>query len=112
MNATLHQFLMMAIMAAVIILLRAMPFILLCRIRNAPPLLLYLGKVMTAAAIAMLAVYSYISLAGFTDTRWPLLKLQLPPLAITVLLQYFVKNPLLSICGGTIAYMLLLHFFA
>ena len=58
---TTHQWLMISVMAAVVIFLRAFPFLLLSGTKRPPALLFYLGKVLTAAAIAMLVIYCYAS---------------------------------------------------
>ena len=55
---TLHQYALIAVMAVVVIILRCIPFVLFSGKRKVPASLLYLGKVLTAAAIAMLVVYS------------------------------------------------------
>ncbi len=109
---TLHQFLMLAVMSAVIILLRATPFLIFGRHNKPiPPLFHYLGSVMTAAAIAMLVAYSLLTLNNFADTQYfgKLLR-ALPAATVTVALQWFLRNPMLSICAGTACYMILLHF--
>ena len=77
--------------------------------RKLPPLLDYLGKVLTAAAIAMLCVYSYAGLADFSHPEYRRLLLALPATAVTIALHLLARNPMLSICGGTACYMLLLH---
>lgn len=107
---TLHQFLMIIVMCAVIIFLRAFPFIVFHDATKKPPaLLLYLGRVMTAAAIAMLVVYSVMSVCDFANPQYGRLVLMTPAIAVTVLLQYFLRNSLVSICGGTAVYMILLQ---
>lgn len=107
---TLHQFLMMMVMCVVIFLLRAFPFLVFRDATKKPPaLLLYLGRVMTAAAIAMLVVYSLASVCGFSNPQYRRLLLMTPALLVTVLLQFFIKNSLVSIVGGTAIYMILLQ---
>ena len=103
---TTHQWLMIAVMAAVVIFLRAFPFLLLSGTKRPPALLFYLGKVLTAAAIAMLVVYSL-----YGNLNYPAcgVKNLLPGLlasAVTVVLHWFLKNPLISIIAGTACYML------
>lgn len=102
---------MMIVMAAVVIALRALPFwVFRGGQQRLPPLLDYLGKVLTAAAIAMLCVYSLASLCDFSHPDYSRLFRALPATAVTVVLQLAVRNPMLSICGGTACYMLLLHY--
>lgn len=102
---TLHQWLMIAVMAAVVIFLRAFPFLLLSGTKRPPALLFYLGKVLTAAAIAMLVVYSMFGVLNYNTSGWDKLPCGLLAGIITAVLQYFFKNPLISIIAGTVVYM-------
>ncbi len=105
-----HQIAMLAVMSAVVILLRALPFLVFRGAhRKLPPLLDYLGRVLTAAAIAMLCVYSFAGLADFSHPEYRRLLLALPATAVTVGLHLLARNPMISICGGTACYMILLH---
>ena len=103
---TLHQYAMIAVMAAAVILLRSIPFVLFSGKRKVPPSLLYLGKVLTAAAIAMLVVYSMFGVLDYNTSGWSNLPWGLLAGIVTALLQYFFKNPLISIISGTAVYML------
>lgn len=103
-----HQYALIAVMAVVVIALRSVPFLLFSGKRKVPPSLLYLGKVLTAAAIAMLVVYSL-----YGNLNYPVYgaKNLLPGLAasaLTVILHCFFKNPLISIIAGTACYMFLI----
>ena len=110
-HLSFHQILMLAVMSAVVITLRAFPFLIFRGgQQKLPPLLDYLGKVLTAAAIAMLCVYSLASLCDFSDPDYARLLYALPATVVTIFLQLAVRNPMVSICGGTACYMLLLHF--
>ena len=102
-----HQWLMILIMAVVVILLRAFPFLMLSGTKRPPALLFFLGKVLTAAAIAMLVVYSMFGVIRYPETGWDKLPCALLAGVITAALQYFLKNPLVSIISGTAVYMLL-----
>ncbi|MBP5300007.1 MAG: AzlD domain-containing protein [Victivallales bacterium] len=104
---------MIFIMSGVVILLRALPFLIFRGGRQKlPPVLEYLGKVLTAAAIAMLVVYSLAGLCDFNDPRYSRLLIALPATAVTILFQLLVRNPMLSIGCGTACYMLMLHWLA
>lgn len=112
MQITLHQFLMIVVMAAVVVLLRALPFIIFGgRTNKVPPLLEYLGQVMTAAAIAMLVVYSFAGICDFQNPQFIRYLPALPAVAVTVGMQCWLRNPLVSICAGTGCYMVLLQLF-
>ena len=104
---TLHQWLMISVMALVVIFLRAFPFLLLSGRKRPPELLFYLGKVLTAAAIAMLVVYSLFGVINYSLSGWTRLPHALIAGAVTALLQWFFRNPLISIVSGTAVFMLL-----
>ncbi len=106
---TLHQYAMIAVMAAAVILLRSIPFVLFSGKRKVPPSLLYLGKVLTAAAIAMLVVYSLYGNLNYPDCGVKNLPAALAASALTVILHWKLKNPLVSIIAGTACYMFLIQ---
>ena len=106
MTGTVHVFWMIVVMAAVTFLIRAFPFMLFGRAQRPPEMVLYLGRVISPAAIAMLVVYCVkeVSVAEFP--------FGLPELiagAVVVGLHVWRKNPLLSICSGTAVYMVLIQ---
>ena len=83
--------------------LRALPFLLFSgRSRELPPWVDRLGKVISPVIIGCLIVYSYSGSAW--RTPWPYLAG-----VVTVALQLWRKNPLMSIVAGTLVYMLLLN---
>lgn len=95
-----------AIMAGVTFLTRALPFLLFDRGERPPKLVLYLGKVLPPAVIAMLIVYCLrtVSFAGLGS--WlP----QLISVVAVVLLHLWKHNNLISIFGGTLLYMFLVQ---
>ncbi|MCQ2378225.1 MAG: AzlD domain-containing protein [Victivallaceae bacterium] len=102
-----HQWLLLAIMAAVVALLRFLPFLCFGGKRPVPPLFLYLGKTLSAAAIAMLVVYGMATVSGGGGSPVALALAAL----IVVFLQWKIGNPLLSIFAGTAFYMLALQGF-
>ncbi len=105
---TLHQYALIAVMAVVVIILRSIPFVLFSGKRKVPPSLLYLGKVLTAAAIAMLVVYSLYGNLNYPQVGVKNLPAGLLASAVTVILHWFFKNPLISIIAGTASYMFLI----
>ena len=83
--------------------LRALPFLLFAgRSREIPGWVDRLGKVISPVIIGCLIVYSYSGSAW--QTPWPYLAG-----VVTVVLQVWRKNPLMSIVAGTLVYMLLLN---
>lgn len=95
-----------AVMAVVTFLTRALPFLLFDRGSSPPKIVLYLGRVLPPAIIAMLIIYclkdlSFLSLGGWAP--------QLISVAAVVVLHLWRHNNLLSIFGGTILYMVLVQ---
>lgn len=87
---------------AVTIGLRALPFLIFARCKDGiPRWVTTFGAVTSPVIIAFLIVYSYSGLAW--STLWPYLAG-----ALTIAVQLFMKNPLVSILSGTILYMCLL----
>ena len=90
------------VMAAVTFLTRAMPFIFFDRGDHPPKIVLYLGRVLPPAIIAMLIVYclkgvTFMTLGGWIPAAVSCL--------VVVVLHLWKGNDLLSIFGGTILYM-------
>ena len=111
-NETIYIILMAAVTFAVTVGLRALPFLLFNSGRKCPPIVTYIGKVLSPAAIAMLVVYCYCSVyrskelfasgAGIPELTASL---------VTVGLHLWKNNPLLSIISGTAVYMILVQKF-
>lgn len=94
------------VMAAITFLTRALPFLLFGRGDQASGVILYLGKVLPPAIIAMLIVYC------LRGTRFSTLGDWVPTLVasvVVVVLHLWRKNNMLSIVGGTILYMILVQ---
>lgn len=111
-----------AVMALVTFFTRAVPFLLFDRGEHPPRLVLYLGRVLPPAIIAMLIVYclrethfltwltglvtSGTGLSLAATANW------LPAflsVIVVVVLHLWKHNNLISIFGGTIFYMLLVQ---
>ena len=95
-----------AVMAAVTFLTRALPFLLFDRGDRPPKLVLYLGKVLPPAIIAMLIVYCLRGITFVNAAGW------VPSLlagVTAVLLHLWKGNDLLSIFGATGLYMVLVQ---
>ena len=87
---------------AVTYALRALPFLLFAgRSRSLPPWVERFGNLISPVIIAGLVVYAYSGLAW--RTAWPYLAG-----ALTVGLQLWKRNPLVSIVAGTLLYMTLI----
>lgn len=95
-----------AVMAVVTFLTRALPFLLFDRGEHPPKLVLYLGRVLPPAVIAMLIVYCLRTVSFATAANWlP----QLISVGVVVVLHLWKHNNLISIFGGTILYMVLVQ---
>ncbi|MGN0968169.1 MAG: branched-chain amino acid transporter permease [Oscillospiraceae bacterium] len=114
-----------AVMAIVTFLTRALPFLLFDRGDSPPKIVLYLGRVLPPAVIAMLIIYCLRSpsltvpaeltatLSGWLASIVSFFVGWAPQLiagAVVVVLHVWKRNNLLSIFGGTILYMILVQF--
>ena len=102
----LQVFISIVVMAAVTLLTRALPFLLFDRGEEPPKVVLYLGRVLPPAVIAMLIVYCLRTMSFATLGSW------VPYVAaglVTVGLHLWKRNDLLSIFGGTVLYMFLVQ---
>ncbi len=85
---------------------RALPFVLFPAGRKTPEWILSLGRALPPAMIGMLVVYC---LKGVSPLVYPYGLPELFSVALVVLLQLWRHNTLISICGGTACYMLLIQ---
>lgn len=95
-----------AVMSIVTFFTRALPFLLFDRGDHPPKIVLYLGKVLPPAIIAMLIIYCMKGVTFATPAGW------VPTLlagAAAVLLHLWKENDLISIFGATILYMVLVQ---
>ncbi len=106
MLTTGQAFASVAVMAGVTFLTRALPFLLFDRGDHPPKIILYLGRVLPPAVIAMLIVYclkgvNFMTLGGWIPAAVSSL--------VVVALHLWKNNDLLSIFGGTVFYMVLVQ---
>jgi len=102
----LYFFAAVAVMTAVTVLLRCLPFYVFGGGRETPGWVSYLGKVLPQAAMAMLVVYCFKNVSFLSGSHG------LPELIATTLvvgLHVWKRNTLLSVIGGTVCYMLLVQ---
>ncbi|MGN1165205.1 MAG: branched-chain amino acid transporter permease [Lachnospiraceae bacterium] len=85
---------------------RLVPFLIFPKGKEIPPVIRYLGKVLTPAVIGMLVVYC---LKSTTVMESPYGIPELISVAVTALLHVWKRNNLLSIGTGTILYMFLIQ---
>ena len=96
--------LLIAVMAAVTMMLRFLPFIVFRR--HVPAYISYLGEVLPPAIIGMLVIYCLkdVELAPGTHGIPELIAA-----ACVVILQIWKRQPIISILCGTAVYMLLVQ---
>lgn len=102
----MHSVILIAVMAIVTLLLRALPFIVFGGGRPTPACITYLSSVLPYAIMGMLVVYC---LKDVSITTAPHGLPELIAGATVVGLHIWKKNTLLSIVTGTVVYMLLVQ---
>ncbi len=86
---------------------RFLPFLVFHEKRPIPPVVQYLGKLLPAAVFGLLVVYCLRNVSILQGSHGlP----ELIAILVTAGLHLWKRQMLLSIAGGTICYMLLLHF--
>ena len=86
---------------------RFLPFIIFPANKKTPPAITFLGQMLPAAVMGLLVIYCFKDVSFLSGTHG------IPELlatAVTVLLQVFMRNMLLTIAGGTIFYMYLVQY--
>lgn len=90
------------------VLTRCISFILFPDPEKIPDFVKYLGRVLPFAVMGLLVVYSYKDIS-FADSKGVICKFIAS--AIVIGLHIYKRNMLLSISGGTIAYVIMVHCF-
>ncbi len=103
-----NEYVLIAVMALMTMLLRFLPFILLKFTKETPKIIIHLGNVLPQAAIAMLVVYclrntSFVDKSSLVPTLFGSLT--------AALMQMKFKNVIYSIISATAVYMILIHLF-
>ncbi len=104
MSTASHSAVLIAVMSAVTVLLRALPFLVFRK--KVPAYVSYLGRVLPPAIIGMLVIYC---LKDTAVTAAPFGAPELIAGALVVILQAWKRSALLSILSGTAVYMLLIQ---
>ena len=102
----MYEIALIAVTALVIAATRFLPFLIFGEKRKTPEIVTYLGKVLPYAIMGMLVVYCLKGTHFAAPEGW------IPALlgvAITAGLHVWKRSTLLSIIGGTAAYMLLVQ---
>lgn len=101
-----HDIALVAIMAAITFASRLLPFVLFGRGKEPSGWVVYLGRYLPPAMIALLVVYCVKDITFTTIEGW--LPYLIAGVAV-VLLQWKTRNDLVSIFTGTVLYMILVQ---
>ena len=96
--------LLVAVMAIVTVLLRALPFLLFRK--QTPKYISYLGRVLPPAIIGMLVIYC---LKDITPSVSPFGLPEVIAAACVAVMQVWKRSALISILSGTAVYMVLIQ---
>lgn len=102
----LTSFLIILTVAVSTFATRVVPFLIFPKGKEIPPVIQYLGKVLTPAVIGMLVIYC---LKNTSILEAPHGIPEAIAVAVTALLHVWKRNNLLSIGTGTVLYMVLVQ---
>ena len=105
MNTT-HSLLIVLVVTVMTLATRALPFFIFGGEKKPPRAILYLGKVLPYAIMAMLVVYC---LKNVSIAAWPHGIPEAIGVTLAAALHVWKRNTLLSIGASTVAYMLLVQ---
>jgi branched-subunit amino acid transport protein AzlD len=107
MLTTTQVLIIIAMLALGTAITRFLPFVFFPNADKAPKYVLYLGKLLPAAAISLLVVYC---LRYIDFTASPRGMPEFIAIAVVVVLHLWKKNTLVSIAAGTVVFMMLYQF--
>ncbi|MCL2391932.1 MAG: AzlD domain-containing protein [Oscillospiraceae bacterium] len=104
---TTQSLIIIGVLALGTAITRFLPFVFFPNPQSAPKYIIYLGKMLPAAAISLLVVYC-LRYVTFVASPYGIPE----AIAITVVavLHIWKRNTLISILAGTVTYMLLVQF--
>lgn len=103
----LQQIITIAICAISTMLTRFLPFLIFSEKRKSPKYILYIGKYLPGSVFGMLIIYCLKDISILQGSHGiP----EFIAIAFTTIVHLWKRQTLLSIAGGTIFYMLLIHF--
>ncbi|MDO5690568.1 MAG: AzlD domain-containing protein [Tissierellia bacterium] len=106
MQDALNSYLILFIVAGVTAFTRAIPFLLLSGRNKLPNWVYYLSNTLPATIMIILVIYS---LRNIDLSHFPFGLPELAAAGLTILLQFWKKNTILSMTMGTIVYMVLIR---
>jgi branched-subunit amino acid transport protein AzlD len=102
-----QQMITIGLCVAGTMLTRFLPFLIFSEKRQTPAFIQYIGKYLPSAVFGMLVIYCLKNVSILQGSHG------LPEgisIIVTTLLHLWKRQMLLSIAGGTVCYMLLIHF--
>ena len=99
-------FITIAVVVLGTVITRSISFLIFPANRETPPFITYLGKVLPSAVMGMLVIYCYKSIDFASEFHG------IPEILAGLVvagLQFWKKNMLVSICVGTVLYMVLIR---
>ena len=102
----MNELILVFIMALITFVTRALPFVLFDHGDHPPKAVLYLGRVLPPAVMAMLIIYCLKDVSFLSPGGW------VPALlscVVVILLHLWKNNDLISIFVGTFLYMILIQ---
>ena len=103
---TPHSLLIVLVVTVMTLATRALPFLVFGGKKQPPKAIMYLGRVLPCAIMAMLVVYC---LKNVTLTAWPHGIPEAIGVVLAAALHVWKRNTLLSIAASTVVYMLLVQ---
>jgi branched-subunit amino acid transport protein AzlD len=85
---------------------RFLPFLIFSEKRTTPAFIRYIGKYLPSAVFGMLVIYCLKNVSLLSGSHGVP---ELLAIIITIILHKWKRQMLVSIAGGTVCYMLLLH---
>ena len=102
----LNLLMIIAVVSAVTIFTRALPFLFFAGNRQPSKYILYIGNILPPAVMAMLLLYS---IRAVTPQIYPYGLPEVISIAVVILLHVWKRNNLVSILCGTLCYMVLVQ---
>ena len=99
-------FITIAVVVLGTVITRSISFLIFPANRETPPFITYLGKVLPSAVMGMLVIYCYKSINFASEFHG------IPEILTGLVvagLQFWKKNMFISICVGTVLYMVLIR---
>lgn len=104
--STIQRIIIIAVVAIATMITRFLSFIAFPANKETPKYIKYLGKVLPAAVLGLLVVYSLKDVSVFNDNH------AIPEaicIVVTVFLHFWKRQMILSISAGTMLYMVLVQ---